>query len=182
MKPLMIQDGIVMNTAINNIPFEKQIICARGYIPNVRTQIPLDWPIGLTIHDSMGSALEWANKLQYIENNEITLAGAHFFVDAQHIVQTLPVDEVSWQAGDDAGEGNHATIGIVICGDHAYEQAEQNAICLCAALMKTFGLKELFTHEMWSGVYCPRKILERSKGWENFVDRVVRCCLRDHAM
>lgn len=97
MKPLIIQDGIVMNAMIDHIPLEKQIVVAQGCVPNVRTQIPMDWPIGLTLHDAKGTASEWANKLQYIENNDTLLAGAHFFVDEQHIVQTLPVDEVSWQ-------------------------------------------------------------------------------------
>lgn len=179
MKPLMIQDGIVMNAMIDHIPLEKRIVAAQGCVPNVRTQIPMDWPIGLTLHDAKGTASEWANKLQYIENNDTVLAGAHFFVDEQHIVQTLPVDEMSWQAGDDAGEGNHATIGIVLCGDISYEQAERHTAYLCAALMETLALKELFTHEMWAGVYCPRKILERPKGWENFVDKVARCRLNN---
>ena len=45
---------------------------------------------------------------------------------------------------------------------------------LCAALMETYGLNDLYTHQMWSGKYCPHLILDRDGGWASFVEGVAR--------
>ena len=109
-----------------------------------------------------------------MENDGMYFVGAHLFVDAERIVQTLPLNEVSWHAGDGYGDGNMATVSVEICETSPYERCEANAMVLIAALLETYGLSDLFTHQMWSGKYCPHLILDREHGWAEFVAGVSR--------
>lgn len=176
---LTIKQGIIQETTLGEVPIVQQLVSSQGTVNNVRTHLPLETPIGVTIHNTGNSAqtadaLAHAAWLANVEAEDALYVGAHFFVDAQRIVQTLPVDEISWHAGDGMGKGNAATISIEICETSPYERAEANAMMLAAALMDTFNLHKLYTHEMWSGKYCPRLILVREGGWQAFVDGVAR--------
>ena len=179
MEQLEIVDGIVVSTHLGRVPIINKVIEATGSAYNVRTLQPLAGPIGVTIHNTGNSAgtadaLAHANWLTSVEAEDTMYIGAHFFVDAQRIVQTLPLNEVSWHAGDGMGQGNTATISIEICETSPYEECEANAMLLAAALLDFYGLNDLYTHEMWSGKYCLRLILVREGGWTEFVDGVAR--------
>lgn len=176
---LHIKDGIIQDAHLGEVPILKKIITSQGNANNVRTHLPLEDPIGVTIHntgnsDPSADALAHASWLANVEEKDALYVGAHFFVDAQRIVQTLPINEISWHAGDGMGKGNAATISIEICETSPYERSEANAMALAAALMESYQLTRLYTHEMWSGKYCPRLILVREGGWQHFVDGVAR--------
>lgn len=176
MQPLIIEAGRVMEDAIAGILLVRHIIQPSGDLPNVRTGLPLDGPIGITNHntgnrDAGADAIAHARWLQTVENDDQQFIGAHFFVDPTTIVQTLPLDEVSWHAGDGHGSGNRATISIEICEVEPYDAAEANAVLLNAALLATFPGLQLYTHQDWSGKFCPERILARG-AWDAFVEAI----------
>lgn len=176
---LTIANGLIQDDFLGDVPILKRIVTSQGGANNVRTHLPLEGPIGVTIHntgnsDPSSDALAHASWLTNVEAQDALYIGAHFFVDGQRIVQTLPINEISWHAGDGMGKGNAATISIEICETSPYERAEANAMALAAALMDTYNLTNLYTHEIWSGKYCPRLILVREGGWDSFVDGVAR--------
>ena len=66
------------------------------------------------------------------------------------------------------GKGNTTTIAIEICENGNNAKAELNAQKLNAALMLTYKNLKIYKHQDWSGKFCPRVILSRPNGWENF--------------
>ena len=176
---LTVNNGLIEEQVLGTVPIVRQVVQSVGHANNVRTHVPLEGPVGVTIHNTGNSAetadaLAHARWLASVEAADELYIGAHFFVDAQRIVQTLPINEVSWHAGDGMGKGNTATISIEICETAPYERAEANAMALAAALLDTYGINDLYTHEMWSGKYCRRLILVREGGWQGFVEGVAR--------
>lgn len=176
---ITIENGLLMDAEIDGIPVERRIVQPATEAHCVRTLLGLTGPIGVTVHNTANAtptadARAHANYLQNVENDGTYFVGAHFFVDAERIVQTLPINEVSWHAGDGYGQGNRATVSVEICETAPYEQCEANAMVLCAALLDFFSLNDLYTHQMWSGKYCPHVILDRENGWVSFVDGVAR--------
>ncbi len=176
-KPLTIVDGIIQDKSIDGIPIKVQIVNPRG-LRNVRTLIPMDDPIGGTIHNTGNRAISagdemHANWLQNVENADRLYISPHIFVDHDSITLVIPLNEVGYHAGDGKGDGNYRTIGIEICENVNIEKAEENAKKLCAALMMTFKNFKLFKHQDWSGKYCPHIILDRKIGWTSFVNDVM---------
>ena len=189
MQLLTITNGLITDDAVSGVPFERQIVEPAGTTHNVRTLMPLAGLIGVTVHNtgnatSTADARAHASYLRNVEADGSLYVGAHLFVDETRIVQTLPLDETSWHAGDGYGQGNRATISVEICENGDIARAEANAMTLCAALLETYGLTDLYTHQMWSGKYCPHLILDRKNGWAEFVSGVaeVRAALTAPAM
>lgn len=189
MQLLTITDGLITDDAVGGVPFERQIVEPAGTTHNVRTLMPLAGLIGVTVHNtgnatSTADARAHASYLRNVEADGSLYVGAHLFVDETRIVQTLPLDETSWHAGDGYGQGNRATISVEICENGDIARAEANAMTLCAALLETYGLTDLYTHQMWSGKYCPHLILDRKNGWAEFVSGIaeVRAALTAPAM
>lgn len=132
-------------------------------------------PIGITVHNTANSASADAEITYMISNdNEVSY---HFAVDENHAVQGLPLDRNAWHAGDGNGTGNRSTIAVEICrstsdDESLFDRAEENAAQLIAYLCKKYGwtTEDIYTHQHWSGKYCPHKTLDR--GWERFLDMV----------
>lgn len=176
---LRIENGLIMDEAVGGIPIERRIVEPGTEAHCVRTLAGLSGPVGVTVHNTgnatpTADARAHASYLQNVENDGMYFVGAHLFVNAERIVQTLPLNEVSWHAGDGYGDGNMATVSVEICETSPYERCEANAMVLIAALLETYGLSDLFTHQMWSGKYCPHLILDREHGWAEFVAGVSR--------
>ena len=168
-EPLAINKGIVQGNNIEGVPFSARIVKPKNK-NNVRTGIKLNEIIGLTIHNTANtraSAEDHASWLQSVENADSQYISVHFFVDENSIVQTVPVDEVCYHAGDGSGNGNRKTISIEICEDGNMAKAESNAQTLAAALIKTYPGIMVYKHQDWSGKFCPRVILTRN-GWQDF--------------
>lgn len=172
-KTLTIKDGIVADPSILGIPLETRMISQSPKERNDRSADALDWPIGLTFHDTSASddARICAETLAQKGVIDEIHRGAHFFVDRTRIVQVMLLDTVSGHAGD-GGEGDHATIGIVLCEPVADRTCEQHAMVLAAALMETYALDTLFTHAMWQKVDCPRWLCAQQGDWKAFADGV----------
>lgn len=124
-------------------------------------------PIGITIHETDNNATA-ANEIAYMRRNNSEVS-FHFAVDEKEIVQGLPLNRNSWNAGDGAkGKGNRQTIAIEICRNFRtddltnYYKARTNAETLVAWLLQEYGWtdKNIYTHNDWSGKNCPRVILK----------------------
>lgn len=171
---LTISNGVVKDTNIMGVPFTAKIVAKKGN-PNVRTGIKMEQVIGITNHNTANksaSAEDHAKWLQNVEDADQQYISVHFFVDEDSIVQTVPITEVCWHAGDGRGDGNMKTISIEICENGDMAKAEANAQKLNAALISTLGNLKIYKHQDWSGKYCPRVILARPNGWQIFVDGI----------
>ena len=170
LKKLNIVNGIIQDKFIDGIPVYQMIVKPRGK-NNVRTMIKRTGYLGTTNHDTANTAptahaKNHANYLQNLENADNTYLSVHLFVDSDCIVQTLPLHEVSYHAGDGKGNGNYKTISIEMCENAERATVEKNAKKLNAALLLTYG-GNLYKHQDWNGKNCPHVILGRN-GWPSF--------------
>jgi N-acetylmuramoyl-L-alanine amidase len=178
---LNIVDGIIQDKFIDTIPVKVQIVKPKGKT-NVRTLIKMKECIGITNHNTGNSTPTagdemHANWMQNVENADLQYVSVHLFVDQDSITQVVPLDEVTYNAGDGKGDGNYKTISVEICENANVLKAEENAKKLNAALILTYPKLKIFKHQDWSGKFCPRVILERN-GWNKFVEDInayVKC-------
>lgn len=133
-------------------------------------------PRYITIHEtgnrSKGATALAHAKLQ--QNGNSRQASWHLTVDDKEIYQSIPTNETAYHAGDGAGHGNRASIGIEICvnADGNFTQAKQNAAWLVNFLMDKYSipLERVVQHNHWSGKDCPHNI--RKEGWEKFISLI----------
>lgn len=132
-------------------------------------------PIGITVHNTANGVSADSEVSYMVNNNNET--SYHFCVDEEHAVQGLPLDRNAWHAGDGNGPGNRKTIAVEIArstsdDESLFDRAEKNAAKLIAYLCKEYAwtTADIYTHQHWSGKYCPHKTLDR--GWERFIDMV----------
>lgn len=178
LKQLTIIDGIIRDSEIDGIPIKIAIVQPKG-LPNVRTMTKMREVIGITNHNTANAAPTagdeaHARYLQNLENADKEYKSVHLFVDDDSITQCVPIDEFCYHAGDGNGDGNRKTIAIEICENRNYEKAEENAQKLNAALLLTYPNLKVFKHQDWSGKFCPRKILARPNGWQEFTAGIAR--------
>lgn len=100
----------------------------------------------IVVHNTANDASA-RNEIKYMESNNRETS-FHYAVDDKEVVQGIPLDRISWNAGDGAkGKGNREGISIEICysksGGARFEQA---------------------------GKYCPHRTLD--KGWDRFLKMV----------
>ena len=138
--------------------------------------------LGITIHNTSNwskgaNAIAHANLLRgswkdkYISWN--------YVVDKDYAVRCVPENEVAWCQGDGNGNGNMKTISIEICdnSDGDITKATDNAVELCAMILRTHGIKSagnyLFQHNHWTGKDCPYDIRRGNPyDWNTFVSKV----------
>lgn len=130
-------------------------------------------PKYITIHETGNTAKEATAlahaKLQQKGNSR--KASWHFTVDSgENIYQSIPTNEISWNAGDGQGPGNFESISIEICvnTDGDFTKAKANAIELVKSLMEQHSIpfENIVPHQHWSGKNCPTNILK--SGWDAF--------------
>lgn len=138
--------------------------------------------LGITIHNTSNwskgaNAIAHANLLRgswkdkYISWN--------YVVDKDYAVRCVPENEVAWCQGDGNGNGNMKTISIEICdnSDGDITKATDNAVELCAMILRTHGIisagNYLFQHNHWTGKDCPYDIRRGNPyDWNTFVSKV----------
>lgn len=130
-KKINIVDGIIQDKFVGDVPIMIKIIKPKGKT-NVRTLIKINECIGITNHNTgnitpTASDEMHAKWLQSVENVDKEYVSVHFFVDEDSIIQTVPIDEVTNNAGDGRGPGNFKTISIEICENGNEQKAEENA-------------------------------------------------------
>ena len=131
--------------------------------------------IGVTIHNTAAISVASTTTMaeQYTRatvNGNMKDVRVHFYVDEFCAWQNLPLDNISWHAGDGNGDGNMKTISIEIIGNSA--KAEGNGIKLAAYLLNKYSLSinGLYKHQDWNGKYCPIYIIPH---WSTFKNNVL---------
>lgn len=132
-------------------------------------------PNYVIIHNTANDAPA-ANEVAYMRSNKNQVS-FHYAVDDKEIVQGVPEERNTWNAGDGGkGEGNRKGISIEICysksGGERFVKAEKNAAELAASILKRYNLpiSHLKKHQDFNGKYCPHRTLDM--GWNRFVKMV----------
>jgi len=132
-------------------------------------------PTRLVIHNTANDAPA-INEIAYMIKNNLKTS-FHFAVDDKDIVQGIPLDRNSWNAGDGtSGIGNRQGIAIEICysksGGDRFALAEKRAVDLIVFLLKKYGwgLDKVTKHQDYSGKYCPHRTLDL--GWNRFLKMI----------
>lgn len=103
----------------------------------------------------------------------------HYTVDDHQIIQHIPDNEVSWNAGDKLREngGNLNGISIELCvnEDGNFEQTLDNGARLTAYLLDAYDLSTgaVLQHFNFNGKNCPMTIRETGR-WDEFIRLVER--------
>jgi len=113
-------------------------------------------------------------------NGNPTQTSWHFSVDDHHIIQHIPINEVTWQAADGGGPGNMSGVSCEMCvnSDGNESQARHNTEALCAAICKALGLSidRVKRHYDFNAAdpnrhHCPDHMMS-SGYWPTFVSNV----------
>lgn len=133
-------------------------------------------PTRIVIHNTANDASA-KNEIAYMHRNDNTVS-FHFAVDDVEVLQGLPLNRNSWNAGDGRnGKGNREGISIEICysksGGDKWLKALKNAAKLTAKLLKDYkwSIDKVTKHQDYSGKHCPHRILDEY-GWDNFINLV----------
>lgn len=132
-------------------------------------------PEFVTVHNTANDAPA-KNEIAYMisNNNEVSF---HYAVDDVEVVQGIPTNRNTWNAGDGAnGRGNRKGIAIEICysksGGDRFIKAEKNAAKFIASILKEkgWGIDRVKKHQDFNGKYCPHRTLDM--GWDRFINMV----------
>lgn len=131
-------------------------------------------PTRIVVHNTANDASA-ANEIKYMisNNNEVSF---HYAVDDRQIVQGVPVNRNTWNAGDGNGKGNREGISIEICyslsGGSRFVAAEKNAAEFIAKLLRErgWGVDKVTKHQDYNGKYCPHRTLDM--GWQRFINMI----------
>lgn len=137
---------------------------------------------GITVHNTSNwsngaNAINHANYLRGSgKNNYVSW---HYVIDKDYAIRCIPENEVAWCAGDGNGDGNFKTINIEICdnADGDIRKATDNAVELCADILRRYGINNvnghLFQHNNWTGKDCPYDIRRGNPyDWNTFCNKV----------
>ena len=132
-------------------------------------------PEFLIIHNTANDASAMAEISYMIGNNNKT--SFHVAVDNERVVEGLPFNRNSWNAGDGGnGKGNRKGISIEICysksGGEEFDNAEKLAAEYIAYLLKQFnwGIDRVYKHQDFANKYCPHRTLDL--GWDRFLNMI----------
>ena len=132
-------------------------------------------PEFIVVHNSYNDASAMAEVSYMIGNNNKT--SFHCAIDNVQIVQGIPFDRNSWNAGDGRnGKGNRKGISIEICysksGGERFDDAEKLAAEYIAYLLKQYnwGIDRVKKHQDFANKYCPHRTLE--EGWQKFLNLI----------
>ena len=132
-------------------------------------------PEFIVIHNTANDASAMAEISYMIGNNN--KVSYHCAIDNTRIVQGVPFNRNSWNAGDGGnGNGNRKGISLEICysksGGEDFEEAEKLAAEYTAYLLKQYGwgIDKVKKHQDFANKYCPHRTLDM--GWQRFLDMV----------
>ena len=177
---MKISNGIVQDSSIGGVPLVSMIVSPSGK-NNVRTLKSLSTsdgnPYYIVVHNTGNPAASATARAHYswlqgVETNESSYVSVHFFVDENEVVQTCPVNEITYHAGDGStGKGNSQGLSIEICENKNYEAAEANAIKVIKAFMEYFNIpiERVQPHRYFAPnkKLCPHLILKSESSWKS---------------
>lgn len=132
-------------------------------------------PTRIVVHNTANDAPA-KNEIAYMirNNNQVSF---HYAVDDVEVVQGIPENRNSWNAGDGGnGKGNREGIAIEICysksGGAKFIKAEQNAVELIVDILKRYGwgIDKVTKHQDYNSKYCPHRTLDM--GWDRFIKMI----------
>lgn len=113
-------------------------------------------PMGIVLHSTANKGSTADENASYFNRVQVN-ANAHYFVDWNKVVATVPENEVAWHAGPSA---NNRYIGIEMCEPAGYNVAEfnqvySNTIELVASLCAKYGwdASDIVSHKNCSEIY-----------------------------
>ena len=131
----------------------------------------------IVVHNTANDASA-ENEIKYMigNNNKVSF---HYVVDDVEVVQGIPENRNSWNAGDGTnGPGNRKGLAIEICysksGGVKFDKAEQNAAEFIAMKLKEkgWGIDKVKKHQDFSNKYCPHRTLDL--GWQRFLNIIIK--------
>ena len=132
-------------------------------------------PTRIVVHNTANDASA-RNEISYMKSNKNEVS-FHYAVDDVEVVQGVPENRNTWNAGDGAnGKGNREGISIEICysksGGSKFTKAEQNAVELIVDILKRYGwgIDKVTKHQDYNGKYCPHRTLDM--GWKRFIGMI----------
>ena len=132
-------------------------------------------PTRIVVHNTANDASA-RNEVKYMQNNK-SQTSFHYAVDDKEVIQALPLDRNSWNAGDGRnGNGNREGISVEICysksGGDRFIKAEKRAAKLIAEILDQNGwdISKVTKHQDYSGKYCPHRTLDM--GWNRFLKMI----------
>lgn len=154
------------------VPIRKNLVASNKY--SIKCPYEMK-PTRIVVHNTANDASA-ANEIAYMirNNNEVSF---HYAVDDKEIVQGVPENRNTWNAGDGGnGKGNREGISIEICysksGGSRFTKAQANTAEFVAYLLKQYGwgIDKVTKHQDYNGKYCPHRTLDQ--GWDKFIAQV----------
>lgn len=154
------------------------LVILKNLVPSSKYSIKCPYTMNATriiVHNTANDASA-ENEVAYMIRNDLKKS-FHYAVDDKKIVQGIPEERNSWNAGDGTnGIGNRQGIAIEICysksGGTRFVNAEKMAVKLIVSILKRkgWGIDKVTKHQDYSGKYCPHRTLDM--GWTRFINMV----------
>lgn len=129
----------------------------------------------IVVHNTENDASA-QDEIAYMIRNDSEVS-FHYAIDDKEIVQGIPENRNSWNAGDGGnGKGNRKGIAIEICysesGGDRFIKAEKLAAKFIASKLKEkgWGIDKVKKHQDFNGKYCPHRTLDM--GWDRFLKMI----------
>lgn len=158
-------------TEVYGIPVHTQLI-EEGTIARPGTKRKIKY---IVIHetDNFANGAAAENHAEYLSNNNTETKSWHYTVDDKEIYHHIPDNEIAYHAGDRIGNNNGVGVELCVNEDGDFDKTFDNATKLVAYLLKEYDLKlkDIKTHNNFSGKDCPHSILKDNR-MEEFVEKV----------
>lgn len=129
----------------------------------------------IVVHNTANDASA-ENEVAYMIRNNYRIS-FHYAVDFRGVVQGIPENRNTWNAGDGAnGPGNRKGLSIEICysksGGSNFINSEIKASKFIALKLKEngWGIDKVKKHQDFNNKYCPHRTLDL--GWQRFLNMV----------
>ena len=149
----------------------------KNLVPKSRYNIKCPYSMDadfIVVHNTANDATA-KNEIAYMIRNDNKVS-FHYAIDDKEIVQGIPENRSSYNAGDGSGDGNRKGIAIEICysksGGVRFVNAEKLTAKFIAYKLneKGWGIDKVKKHQDFSGKYCPHRTLDM--GWQRFLNMV----------
>lgn len=121
------------------------------------------------------------NHRTYLQNNRSRRGSAHYFVDNNYIVQTIPDTRAAYAVGDNQGHGNalngatnYNSISVEICVNNGYtEEVLFNTMELVKELLRQYPNAKVCRHWDVTKKDCPAGYTGKSNArWDSFLREI----------
>ena len=168
----------------------KTILANKGNFGGVRSYSSIKY---IVLHYTANDGDKAENNAKYFQTAHKPAASAHYFVDDNEIVQSVPDNYIAWSVGgnryfdiEKTGGAklykkvtNANSISIEMCGTKrdgkgtASEKTMKNAVDLCLDLMDKYNIDidHVVRHFDVTGKHCPVYFMSDA-AWETFKDRI----------